>query len=558
MPVRRTLLLAACACTLSATLPFALAAPTRNTEMASEMREWLTYLASDDLEGRNAYSEGYGMAAQYVAERLREFGVKPGGDNGSYFQKVAVRGYKVTDRSTVTIETGGQSRTFAVPADVRWTHTAGGKQTLTLDKVVFAGYGIGATAQTPDDYQGLDVRKALVIWAGNMGPRELPEGARRFMSPSSRNRKATSELGAAAALGVATSFPAAPTPPATATNLPDITDTSRLDLPVPPRATAKDEMSEFLFSAQTVTYPEIKALTAERKPLPHFTLKDVRVTFNVDVEYKPIKTQYTRNVVGIIEGRDAKLRETYLAFGAHLDHVGYAEGEVDPGSGNPRRLEARGRVTAGQVEDRIWNGADDDGSGSVALLSVAKQFAKSKPKRSLLFVWHAGEEKGLLGSKYFVDTPTVPLESIVAQINIDMIGRNRNNSAEEEKTVYLVGADRISTELHNLCVDTNARLSPPLKLNFELNDASDPEQVYYRSDHYSYADKGIPIVFLTTGMHPDYHANTDSPDKIDYDKMAHIVGFTAALAKRVADLDHPPLRDNRGPRSGKTTAGKLP
>src|SRR5205823_10496292 len=178
-------------------------------------------------------------------------------------------------------------------------------------------------------------------------------------------------------------------------------------------------------------------------------------------------------------------------------------------------------------------------------------------KRSLLFVWHAGEERGLWGSRYFADYPAVPIDAIVTQLNIDMIGRNRDDKASESNTVYLVGSDRISTELHNLNRAANTALSKPLTLDYEMNDPSDLEQVYYRSDHYSYAAKGIPIVFLTTGLHPDYHANTDTPDRIDYDKIAHIGRLVYEIGQRLANLDHVPVRDNRGPRAVKGSTGKV-
>jgi Zn-dependent M28 family amino/carboxypeptidase len=210
------------------------------------------------------------------------------------------------------------------------------------------------------------------------------------------------------------------------------------------------------------------------------------------------------------------------------------------------------------LEDRIWNGADDDGSGTVTLMAVAKAFAQgAKPRRSVMFTWFAGEERGLWGSRYYVDYPTVPIDRIVAQINMDMVGRNRDDKPEEANSVYLVGSDRISTELHNITIDSNAALKMPLKLDFEFNDPSDPEQIYYRSDHYSYAAKGIPIVFLTTGLHSDYHFNTDSPEKINYEKMARIGQLAHETAMRVGNLDHPPARDNRGPRVGKGSSGKL-
>ena len=228
------------------------------------------------------------------------------------------------------------------------------------------------------------------------------------------------------------------------------------------------------------------------------------------------------------------------------------------GANGPIRSGARGPVTEGAVEDRIWNGADDDGSGTVTMMGMAKAFATGpKPRRSLLFVWHAGEEKGLLGSRYFADYPTVSMDKLVAQVNMDMVGRDRDNKAEEANTVYIVGSDRISTEFHNVTVDANGALAKPLKLDYEMNDPTDLEQIYYRSDHYSYAAKGVPIVFLTTGLHQDYHHNTDSVEKINFEKMARIGQYAYEFGARTDNLDHAPARDNRGPRLGKGSAGKL-
>src|SRR3982750_175852 len=142
-----------------------------------------------------------------------------------------------------------------------------------------------------------------------------------------------------------------------------------------------------------------------------------------------------------------------------------------------RRGGAPGRVTAGAENDRIWNGADDDGSGTVAVMAIARAFAEgAKPKRSVLLVWHAGEERGLWGSRYFADYPTVPIDRIVAQLNIDMIGRNRDDKASDANTVYLVGSDRISTELHNLNRSANAALPRPLTLSYEYNDPAELEK----------------------------------------------------------------------------------
>ena len=275
-------------------------------------------------------------------------------------------------------------------------------------------------------------------------------------------------------------------------------------------------------------------------------LKGVKITIDVDADYAVVRTRLSRNVVGIVPGTDTSLKDTYVAFGAHYDHVGYREGP--PLTGTP----------AAEPYDRINNGADDDGSGTVALMALARAFAQGpKPKRSLLFVWHTGEESGLWGSRYNADFPIVPIEKIVAQLNIDMIGRNRNDKPEEANTVYLVGSDRISTELHNLSEDANAKLTTPMKLDYELNDPADPESIYTRSDHYSYAAKGIPIIFYTTGLHKDYHRVTDSVEKIEFPKLAHITQLVYATAVKVANLDHPPARDNKGPRMGKGSAGKI-
>jgi Zn-dependent M28 family amino/carboxypeptidase len=192
-------------------------------------------------------------------------------------------------------------------------------------------------------------------------------------------------------------------------------------------------------------------------------------------------------------------------------------------------------------------------------MALAKAFATGpKPKRSLLFVWHAGEESGLLGSRYLADHPVVPLDKVVAQLNIDMIGRNECDDPEKINHVFVVGSDRISTELHNLNEEANASLSKPLTLDYALNDPADPQSIYTRSDHYSYASKGIPIIFFFTGLHKDYHFVTDEVSKIEFPKLARVTQLVYATAQKVANLDHAPARDNAGPRAGKGFSGKLP
>jgi Zn-dependent M28 family amino/carboxypeptidase len=228
--------------------------------------------------------------------------------------------------------------------------------------------------------------------------------------------------------------------------------------------------------------------------------------------------------------------------------VGYSKGS-----------ETKGRVNVPLSEDRIWNGADDDGSGSAALLAMAKAFATGpRPRRSVVFVWHAGEEAGLIGSGYMAENPVVSLDRIQAQFNVDMIGRNRDDDPRQQNTVYLIGADRISTDLHNLLVQVNATQAVPLTLDYEFNDPGDPNSFYTRSDHYSYASKGIPITFFFTGEHPDYHANTDTVDKILFPKLVRVAQLIYEAGYSVADASVPLVRDNRGPRAGKGFSGVLP
>src|SRR6185295_11153071 len=152
----------------------------------------------------------------------------------------------------------------------------------------------------------------------------------------------------------------------------DFTTVQRLDSATPPAVTGQDDFFEFLFSAADVKYAELKDKASKGEPLPGFTLKNVRITFNLDADYQVVRTQYTRNVVGVVEGSDPKLKDTYVAYGAHYDHVGYSEGEITKGANGPVRTSPRGRVTEGAVEDRIWNGADDDGSGTVTMMGIAK------------------------------------------------------------------------------------------------------------------------------------------------------------------------------------------
>jgi hypothetical protein len=274
-----------------------------------------------------------------------------------------------------------------------------------------------------------------------------------------------------------------------------------------------------------------------------------------------------RNVIGIVRGSDPTLQNEYVAIGSHNDHDGFASSAVDHDSlwafnhvlrtqgaeGQARRAtdedlariqELRDSLAAQRPTrlDSIYNGADDDGSGSVAMLGIAEGFSTSnpKPKRSILFVWHTAEEKGLYGAAYFTDNPTVSRESIVSNINLDMVGRGVEGDVEGGSPGYMqvLGSRRLSTELGDLVESTNTDGGFSFEFDYSYDADGHPQQFYCRSDHYMYARYGIPIVFLSTGSHQDYHMVTDESQYIDYDKMARISKFVYELTSTIANLDH--------------------
>ena len=545
-------------CTIAALFALAIfpataASPGVSLIRSADLREWLSYIASDGLAGRATYSTGLGLAAAYIEDRLRAWGVKPAGDAGSYLQTVRVVGYRtVQSRSSVTVRVGGETRVFRDGEGVTFPKNAGAKRSFTVDRVEFVGYGLDVPAANLVDLDK-DLAGAAVIWLGPNGPSGFDRQLYRNVL-SYRDRHVTEDLRGAAIVGPMTAprgnnaqetqapVPAgqrgAPRP------APDFTTSRRIDLPRSASVQGSDAFYAFLFSKAPAQYDELKRRADGQEPLPAFRLDGVTMTFTIDQDYEAVRTELTQNVVGIVEGSDPRLRSTYVAFGAHYDHVGYSGQPV--AADGTRPAPPNGRVGSGPADDIIWNGADDDASGTAAMMALARAFAQGpRPKRSLLFVWHAGEEIGAYGSLYFVDHSTVPIERIVAQLNIDMVGRNRNDDPTEANTVYLVGSDRISAELDQISRDANRSLSPPLTLDYEMNAQSDPEQIYYRSDHYSYAAKGIPIIFFTTGLHADYHTSTDEVSKILFDKLVRVTALVYETGVRLANLDHAPVPNVR-------------
>lgn len=229
----------------------------------------------------------------------------------------------------------------------------------------------------------------------------------------------------------------------------------------------------------------------------------------------------TENVLAYIKG--SSMPEEILVISSHYDHVG-----VDD-------------------EGNIYNGADDDGSGTVAILEIAEAFKKAQedgftPKRSVLFLNVTGEEKGLVGSKFYSENPVFPLANTVANLNIDMIGRIGEGMESAGDYVYLIGSDKLSTELHELSEEVNAKYLN-MNLDYTYNDENDPNRFYYRSDHYNFAKHDIPIIFYFNGVHEDYHRPTDTPDKIEYDLLAKRAKLIFLTAWEVANRDERPFVD---------------
>ena len=535
-------------------LPTAAQTPRTPAISQDDLRTWLTYLSSDELQGRQAYTEGLGLASAYIARHLQEWGVKPGGDRGSYFQEVRVLGIRTRSNSSVTVTVNGQTRTFKDGEGVTFPRNQGAKQTMN-GEAAFVGYGVTFAPLQVDDYARGNVAGKVAIFLGRTGPKGFTNAHNRILG--ARGRMATDTQRAVASITQAATTPQAPPPTGPPAQRVDFQTAQRLDSPIDPQITASDDFFNFVFSTSGADYATLKAAAEKQEPLPDVTLSGVSIAITVDATYDIIQTRLTRNVVGLIEGSDSALKDSYVLLGAHYDHIGYEQFVVN------QRLNAIASCTgqsrpAPRPGDVINNGADDDGSGTVLLMALAKAFSRgARMKRSLLLVWHTAEEGGLSGSRYMADHAVVPLEKVSAHLNIDMVGRNKCDDPKEADTVYVVGSDRISTELHNLNEDANAALPKPLTLDYELNDPTDLESIYTRSDHFSYATKGVPIIFFTTGLHRDYHFVTDEVDKIVFPKIARIAGLVYGTAARVANLDHQPVRDNLGPRVGKGQTGRL-
>lgn len=496
----------------------------------AQLRDYLTFIASDELQGRRTPSLGLDIAARFLATLLSRWGYEPAGDEGSYFQSIALT-RRALDADGTSLSIGKQTLTLGEQylPDTTVTGTASGP-------LVYIGHGFTVKAKDIDPWAGMDVRgKMVVLHPGTpqgLEQRDLqgPKGEGWNDGPGNAVARGAVGILYLADYRALDNWPRSRARLAGAGALVVDAFTDAPGAPQLPSATLAPSTYAALFTGESVSASDIHARVATRTPVEPFVLsasKQVSLT----VATRDTRTT-TRNVVAVLRGSHPTLRDEYVALGAHYDHLGMESG-----------------VTEG---DAVYNGADDDGSGTVGLLGMAEAFAKapSRPKRSMLFVWHAGEEIGLWGARYFSERPTVPLERIVAQINVDMIGRSRapddaspdNAALTGPDAVYVIGSRLMSTQLGALVDEVNERY---LKLTYDYGyaDPNHPDRFFYRSDHYHYARRGIPVVFFFTGVHEDYHGVGDHVDRIDFRKMARIARTIYATAWAVAELPTRPVVD---------------
>lgn len=481
-----------------------------------ELRMHLEFLASDELGGRYTLSPGLAIAARYLASRLESYGYHGAGAHGSFLQTFDLLSMKPDEAKTsLEVTLNGKAEKLKFGSDF-FSAFAGGSGEAQ-GGIVFVGAGISAPAQKHDDYAGRDVKgKIVLLVSGNPSGLDFAR-----LAENERGQGAAQAHGAAGMLVV---------PPQRLLELlrqknfaqrVSGRETIRLAREADgtlPALTLGPDLAEKILGAMGL--PLKAAYQAVQKSEPA-QARPLEASAHMNVVMQQTRSQ-TQNVAGILEGTDPELKKEYVVFSAHYDHL-----KTGPNG-------------------EIYHGADDDGSGTSAVLAIARAMSLERPKRSVLVMFHAGEELGLLGSQYNTDVaPVVPLDKMVVDLNIDMIGRSRpandTDAADEHltdaHTVYLVGSNRISPELHELSEETNSQFEK-LKLDYYYNDPNNPERIYYRSDHWSYAKHGIPIIFYFDGTHADYHRPTDTVDKIDFTKLTEITRLVFETGWRVANLNH--------------------
>ncbi|HEX5833609.1 MAG TPA: M28 family peptidase [Pyrinomonadaceae bacterium] len=492
-----------------------------DTIAAAQMKEYLTFIASDEMEGRDTPSRGLDTTAKFLALNLARWGFKPAGDNGTFFQRIELKRNRA-DQEQTKVEYNGRALTAGTDF-----LPIGGSGNVS-GSLVFAGNGWLIKSKDVDAYKGVDPagKIAVIFGAPNQRPRGISMAEMGKQGEEYLNAGDYARQKGVVGLIYIPDFQYLANWQRTrrviergSTVVAKFLQSSGAPLP---SIVISPEVANALFLGEKQSATTIfNASYGANAPTPFAINEQKKFTISLVNNSETVPTQ---NVVAVWEGSDPVLKSEYVALGAHYDHVGY------------------GCIPAGA--DTLCNGADDDGSGTTALLGMAEALAKAPthPKRSVLFVWHCGEEKGLWGSRYFTEYPTVPLDKIVAQLNIDMIGRSRkegdtnrsNNELTGPDAIYVIGSTMMSTELGEI-VNTVNKSFLNLTFDTKYDDPKDPNRFFFRSDHINYARKGIPIIFFFSGTHEDYHRPGDTADKIDYQKMEKVTRTIYMTAWEIAN-----------------------
>ena len=505
-----------------------------NTIAAAQLRSYLSFIASDEMEGRDTPSRGLDTTAKFIAMNLERWGFKPAGDDGSFFQRIVLR-RDLLDGAHSSAEINGQKFSFGedfLPNPVPATITG---------PLVYAGNGWVVKSKNIDAYQGVDVKDKIVVIYGEGFPKGVTRadltgrmgedwlspllyaqrhGAKGVLAISDDSMlqrwEQTRQLRAAGNAG-----------------RPQVERFMNQNGAPVSAIWLSSKMADALFQGEKYDAQSLIARGRNGEQVEAFELSATKkVSFTIAAK---TERPLTQNVVAVWPGNDPVLKNEYVAVGAHYDHIGICA----PGASDP-----------------ICNGADDDGSGTTAMLAMAEAIshAKERPRRSVLFVWHCGEEKGLWGSRYFTDYPTIPLDHIVTQLNIDMIGRSKkdgdtnplNRDLSGPNQIYVIGSKMMSTELGELSETVNKSYLN-LQYDYRYDDPGDPNRFFFRSDHFNYARKGIPIIFFFDGVHEDYHRPGDEAQKIDYEKMEKVARTIYLTLWEVANRPHRPKVDKQLP-----------
>jgi len=497
---------------------------------AKDLSDYLHVVASDSMEGRATGERGQKKTATYLAAKFKEFGLLPAvttASGKSYFQEFTLVEKQWGD---VYMKVDKQNKVFLKD------FYAYGDVCLpeeTSMKIVCAGYGIESPRY--NDYANLDItNKGVIIFTGEpfKDSLSLVSGTKQ-QSSWANDWRAKSELaykkGAKAVFIIVGTtnkdFDSklanlkdhlnAPTmaflhkKKASAFFVPISLAAEMLKTTTPVLTDYKKNLSNKVINSVDIPANNSSTKSFAAEPYP---FKSAKVLAKAGVTERPINTE---NVLGIIEG--SKYPEEIVVLTAHYDHLGIEN-------------------------SKIYYGADDDGSGTVALLEIAQAFSQAKkdgfgPARTILFMPVTGEERGLMGSEYYTDKPVFPLKNTVVDLNIDMIGRVDAAHVNNEEYVYIIGSNRLSSELHTINENAN-KASANIELDYSFNSFDDPNRFYYRSDHYNFAKNNIPVIFYFSGVHEDYHKPTDTVDKIRFDKMTKITQLVFATAWEIANMDH--------------------